>query len=279
MVTFENVEKSDLKRLMEFGFAISETKSKYEAARRKGPCTLVLFKSGKLLVQGNDENVRRTAKLLKDLKIGKPVKKPSFVNERGVVIGSDEALKGDTFGGLVVAAVRADDKQREILRRLGVEDSKLLTDQNIRIVAEQIARHVHYSIKDLPPAEYNREVEEHGMTGLLNKLHREAAEDLDAEKGAKHVVDKFPGCRTGDIIETKADSKYLEVAAASILARDTGLRQLAKLGVRLGMTVPRGSTHVREALEMLKRRNLPVSEFVKVKFKNVKSMFKGTKHL
>lgn len=279
MVTFENVEKSDLKRLLEFGFAISETKSKYEAARRKGPCTLILFKSGKLLVQGNDENVRRTTKLLKDLKIGKPVKKPSFVKESGVVIGSDEALKGDTFGGLVVAAVRADEKQREILRRLGVEDSKLLTDKNIRVVAEQIARHVHYSIKDLPPAEYNREVEEHGMTGLLNKLHREAAEDLDSEKGAKHVVDKFPGCRTGDIIETKADSKYLEVAAASILARDTGLRQLAKLGVRLGMTVPRGSTHVQGGLEMLKRRNLPVSEFVKVKFKNVKSMFKGTKHL
>ncbi|MBW3010757.1 hypothetical protein KY326_00885 [Candidatus Woesearchaeota archaeon] len=279
MVTFEKVKKGDLKQLMEFGFGISETKSKYEDARMKGPCVLVLFKSGKLLLQGNDIAVKKAEKLLLDLKIGKLVKKILFAKESGVIIGSDEALKGDTFGGLVVAGVRADDKQREILRRLGVEDSKLLTDENVKIVAKQIMQHVHYSIKNLNPEKYNKEVEKYGMTSLLDKLHKGVAEDLDARKGAKHIVDKYPGCKVGDIIETKADSRYLEAAAASILARDAGLRQLKMLGVKLGMDVPKGSTHVKEALEALKRKNLPISRFVKVHFSNVKSVFGGTKHL
>ncbi|MCK4670586.1 MAG: hypothetical protein KAT43_05275 [Nanoarchaeota archaeon] len=279
MVTFEKVQKKDLKQLMEFGFGISEIRSKYEVARMKGPCILVLFRSGKLLLQGNDANVKRTEKLLLDLKIGKLVKKIIFVKEKGVIIGSDETLKGDTFGGLVVAGVRADDKQREILRRLGVEDSKLLTDVNVQIIAKQIMQHVHYSIKNLNPEKYNRAVEKYGMTGLMNKLHAEVAEDLDIQKGAKHIVDKYPGCKVGDVIETKAESKYIEVAAASILARNAGIKQFRRLEAKLGMPIPKGSTHVKEALNALKRKNSAISSFVKIDFKNVKSVFGGTKHL
>ena len=67
----------------------------------------------------------------------------------------------------------------------------------------------------------------------------------------------------------KAESKYVEVAAASVLARATGLKQLNYLSTLVGFTVPKGSTHVKEALQELKEKSLKFEKFVKTSFGNV----------
>ena len=72
-----------------------------------------------------------------------------------------------------------------------------------------------------------------------------------------------------DIRETKAESKYLEVAAASILARATALKQLNYLSIKAGFSLPKGSTHVELALIELKERGLDFNKFVKTGFGNV----------
>ena len=84
------------------------------------------------------------------------------------------------------------------------------------------------------------------------------------------VVDKYPGCNVGDVQEEKAESKYVEVAAASILAREAALKQLNYLSVQAGFRTPKGSTHVRLALDELKERKLNLKKFVKIGFSNVK---------
>lgn len=184
------------------------------------------------------------------------------------IIGSDETLKGDTFGGIVVAAVKANDKVRKLLVALGVRDSKELSDKKILLLAPQIEKIAQHHVKNVYPKTYN--LVSDNQTALLNALHREC---FIALKPGKHVVDKYPGCTVGDIIVEKAESKYPEVAAASILARAYALKQLAELSKRAGFVVPKGSTHVADSLKQLKEKGLPPDEFVKLHFKNVQEFF------
>jgi len=197
-------------------------------------------------------------------------------------IGSDESLKGDSFGGIVVAGVLVDDEQKKKLTAIGVMDSKKVTNEKIPLLAKHIRLICPYTIvKNVPPEEYNQ----YKLTDLLNQLHHECADELkkkhlkdndlstDPDDVAytvyTHIVDEFPGCTTGDVKKPKAESLYIEVAAASILAREGALLQIAELSKKLGFTAPLGSTHVADALFQLKVSGKPPEYFVKMHFKNV----------
>jgi len=53
-----------LKKLEDFGYKFIPTSTEHEHVRMKGPCTITLYKSGKLLVQGKEENKKTVKKLL-----------------------------------------------------------------------------------------------------------------------------------------------------------------------------------------------------------------------
>lgn len=267
MTVFTDIKKEDLNKLN--GFVKDQPKTVYEELRlNKEGVTLILYISGKLLLQGQPEKVKALTAQLEKLRLGTIIKTPQFRKETGWIIGTDESLKGDTFGGLVVAAVKADDQIRQQLISLGVADSKTLADKEILYLAEKIKKIAPCEIKSLLPEEYNRSGK---VTELLNKLHADCANYLFP---GKHVVDKYPGCTVGDVQEEKAESKYVEVAAASILARAAGLDQFNYLSRLAGFTLPLGSTHVKEALAELKRRELDFKQFVKIDFSNVREFLK-----
>lgn len=262
MVVFKDVKKEDLSILMQNRLYLDKTKSKHEVARYLGFCSAVLFKSGKLLLQGNIDNVNKIKEIL--VKEGLKLDETEFFKESGVVVGTDECLKGDSFGGIVVAGVKANDSERTYLKLIGVTDSKKLNDSDVKHLAGLIKKKVNYSIKEVMPEEYNK----HKMTDLLNVLHEQAMIELEPYDYA--ITDKYPGARLSSKLETKAEVKYVEVAAASILARDAGLAQLEKLSKDLGFNVPKGSTHVKEAILTLKKSKKDYSRYVKLNFKNVK---------
>ena len=269
MVIFTNVRKEDALTLRKKGFIQDVPKTIYEEVRlSKGDVILILYTSGKLLLQGPPDEVKKVAVQIKKTGIGEQVKPEHFRQETGWIIGSDESLKGDTFGGIVVAAVKANDEIREKLRALGVADSKTLADKEIFPMADKIKHIAGCEVRSILPEEYNRYNTHQGnVTSLLNKLHTECAKDLGP---GKHVVDKYPGCTAGNIQEEKAESKYVEVAAASVLARAAALQQLNYLSMQAGFPIPKGSTHVQLALMELKERNLDFTKFVKVDFRNVR---------
>ena len=63
----ENKNKSiigKLKKLEDFGYKFIPTSTEHEHVRMKGPCTITLYKSGKLLVQGKEEDKKAVKKLL-----------------------------------------------------------------------------------------------------------------------------------------------------------------------------------------------------------------------
>ncbi|MBI2548262.1 hypothetical protein HYW21_02845 [Candidatus Woesearchaeota archaeon] len=204
---------------------------------------------------------------------------PTIQTHMHLIIGSDEALKGDTFGGIVVAAVMAGPEERKQLQELGVKDSKKISDLVVHRLAQVIKQKFQWSIRNVYPEEYNQRDGEVILTSLLNKLHRECADELRGKYTTKrgkivHVVDQYPGCTVGDIIVTKAEEKYVEVAAASIIARDAALLQLQELTKLAGFPIPKGSTHVQEALEQAKKGTIPLHLLVKLHFRNVQGVMR-----
>lgn len=189
-----------------------------------------------------------------------------------MIIGSDETLKGDSFGGLVVCAVKLDDDMEAVVRGMGVRDSKRLSPIQIELIAERLKELVPFAVRELNPAQYNQEVSKYGLTGVLNKLHQAVIEEL-REDGYRVVVDQYPGCKVkGAESLTKAEDQFTAVAAASIIARSVGMEQFKMLSEKAGMRLPLGSTHVKEALERMKASGKDLEEFAKTGFKNVRAV-------
>ena len=268
MTSFDNIKESDLNKLKRYNYLIEKPKSKQEIARAIGNATLVLYKTGKLLIQGRKEHVDDAVKLLKFLGLEK----------RGIsapAVGSDEALKGDTFGGIVVAGFLADDTIRDDLRQMNVKDSKKLYNPDVvRIATEIIAKYPDkYHIESILPKEFNKLNEKNNMTYILDLLHEKCYRKLAGKSKIIHIVDEYPGCGVGNIREKYAESKFLEVAAASIIARYGALIQIRELEKMAGFFIPLGSTHVTSALLEIKKKTLSPENFVKLKFKNVLEFF------
>ena len=66
----EKVEKKDgkimdkLKRLQDFGYKFVPASTEHEHVRMKGPCTITLYKNGKLLVQGKEKHKKNVEKMI-----------------------------------------------------------------------------------------------------------------------------------------------------------------------------------------------------------------------
>ncbi len=278
MSTFLNVKKDQLTFLVDLGYHEIPTCTVYEIARFKGDVSIILYKSGKLLIQGSPQKCAMIDALFlnycKQVPLAKTLES-SYMDAatllsqgpKGIYapfIGSDEVLKGDTFGGLIVAAVKTTEKQHDALIQLGVTDSKLLAQPQIEKLAEQIKAHAKWTVIECWPEEYNQAI---SSTVLLNRLHREAAAKVG---NGFHIVDEYPGCKVGNYSTTHGESKFPEIAAASIIARSYAMIHIQTLSQQLGFKVPLGSTHVSDALSQLKQSGKNPQLFVKMHFKNVK---------
>jgi ribonuclease HIII len=172
-------------------------------------------------------------------------------------IGTDEAGKGDYFGDLVVAGVYLDAGDAARASDLGVKDSKCLSDAKVRALAVQIQAAFPTEIVRISPAKYNKL---YGKMGNLNRLlawaHARVIENLLPRTGAGVVIsDQFGDAavlerallgagRRVRLVQTPKAERDLAVAAASIVARATFLQRLDALSAEVGVTLPKGATHV-----------------------------------
>ena len=129
----------------------------------------------------------------------------------------------------------------------------------------------NYHVENLSPKDYNKLNVKMNVTQIMDLLHKKCYTKL--ARTAVHIVDKYPGCSVGNIMETKAESKYYEVAAASIIARYFGLMQIRTLEMKAGFFIPFGSSNVESALLEIRKKSLDPSKLVKMKFRNVIRFF------
>ena len=112
------------------------------------------------------------------------------------VLGSDETGTGDFFGPVTVAAcfVRAD--QIELVRELGVKDSKQLKMIGCGEIAPDLQATLIHSVLTLPNEKYN-EVQESGWSQgkikalLHNQALKHVLRKMDGEKPDYILIDQF----------------------------------------------------------------------------------------
>ncbi|WP_172925731.1 ribonuclease HIII [Streptococcus sp. 1343] len=212
--------------------------------------TVSIYTSGKVLLQG--ERAEKYARFF-----GYQVVEETS-GQNLPLIGTDEVGNGSYFGGLAVVASFVTPDQHAFLRKLGVGDSKTLTDQKIRQIAPILKDKIQHQALLLSPSKYNEVIgDRYNAVSVKVALHNQAIYLL-LQKGVqpeKIVIDAFTSAKNYDkylaqeanrfsnpiSLEEKAEGEYLAVAVSSIIARDLFLENLENLGRELGYQLPSGA--------------------------------------
>jgi len=278
----------------------------YEAWRaRWRQATAILYESGKLGISGPApalEDLRAIVESVPGVAVrtknpAKPNPSPppgTSVPEQEPHIGTDEAGKGDFFGPLVTAGVYVDARSAEILRVLGVRDSKTIQDRALRALAGEIRQvsAARAAITVVTPRRYNelyKQMRSEGknLNTLLAWTHTRVIEDLikagvrpefilSDQFGDKRYIEQRLLAETRQsgipLIQMPRAEADVAVAAASILARDAFLGWLERTGKALGVTLPKGaSLQVIETAKLLVQRSglESLNEYAKTSFKTM----------
>lgn len=163
------------------------------------------------------------------------------------ILGIDEAGRGSVLGPLVIAGVLIPEKMEKVLVRMGVKDSKKLAPHRRTILSRKLKKMFDYEIVVISAREIDEmradginlnEIEKNAMESILLKIKPEKAivdaVDVKAERFQNNLCDDT-GLNV--IAEHKADDKYIEVSAASIIAkaeRDDQIAQINKEFIKSG---------------------------------------------
>jgi ribonuclease HIII len=272
---------------------------------------VAFYTSGKALIQGKDSPLRSelqtwwygkqsiplqqaTPETTQSSFIEVPVVSPSSVASFAGTprIGCDESGKGDYFGPLVIAAVYVDAQSETRLQSLGARDSKMLTDNRMLAMGEEIKNLCPHIVVPVEPRRYN---ELYAKTGNLNRLlawgHAWALEQLLEKTPCKlAIIDQF-----GDpsyvlnVLREKGRQVTVEqrthaeediaVAAASILARARFVQVMEQLSKRAGEALPRGASDpsfVAVGRRIVARRGKEqLAEFAKLHFRTTEAILQS----
>ncbi|WP_083993756.1 ribonuclease HIII [Streptococcus pneumoniae] len=250
-ITLTPSEKDIQAFLEHYQTSLAPSKNPYIRYFLKLPqATVSIYTSGKILLQG--EGAEKYASFFGY----QAVEQTSGQNLP--LIGTDEVGNGSYFGGLAVVAAFVTPDQHDFLRKLGVGDSKTLTDQKIRQIAPILKEKIQHQALLLSPSKYNEVIgDRYNAVSVKVTLHNQAIYLL-LQKGVqpeKIVIDAFTSAKNYDkylaqeanrfsnpiSLEEKAEGKYLAVAVSSVIARDLFLENLENLGRELGYQLPSGA--------------------------------------
>ena len=280
-ITLTPSEKEIQAFLEHYQTSLAPSKNPYIRYFLKLPqATVSIYTSGKVLLQG--EGAEKYARFFGY----QAVEETSGQNLP--LIGTDEVGNGSYFGGLAVVASFVTPDQHAFLRKLGVGDSKTLTDQKIRQIAPILKEKILHLALLLSPSKYNEVIgDRYNAVSVKVALHNQAIYLL-LQKGVqpeKIVIDAFTSAKNYDkylaqeanrfsnpiSLEEKAEGKYLAVAVSSVIARDLFLENLENLGRELGYQLPSGAgtTSDKVASQILQAYGMQGLNFcAKLHFKN-----------
>ena len=163
------------------------------------------------------------------------------------VLGIDEAGRGSVLGPLVIAGVIVPEKMDKVLERMGVKDSKRLTPNRRTILSRKLKKMFEYDLVVISAQDIDNmradginlnEIERIGMEKILSNLNPEKAivdaVDIKAERFQNKLAN---GTGVNVVAEHKADDNYIEVSAASIIAkqeRDAHIAEINKDYIKMG---------------------------------------------
>lgn len=206
-------------------------------------------------------------------------------------IGSDESGKGDSFGPIFIVVALIEEKDTNYLINLGIKDSKKISNKKILEMGKKLLNDniVKLRYMKISPSEYNKAQENNiNVVEMLTKCHLTLLKNIKERNNIKKclfIIDKFTtensfygysDIRLDNLIFVeKAESKYLSVATASVVARYLFLLEMKKYKKELKITIPLGSSSEMvkiTARKVIENKNINYENYLKVSFKNIKEI-------
>lgn len=234
-------------------------------AAKTSDTSITIYNSGKVLFQGAgaSKEAGRFGTAIPKVTTKKQGSKGDTLPQNLAalsVVGSDETGTGDFFGPVTVAACYVPADKIELVKELGVKDSKQLTDDLMREIAPSLEATLIHSVLTVPNPKYN-EIQQQGnsqgkikallhnqaLKHVLRKLKDEKPDyiliDQFAERGVyyNYLKNESEVLRENVLLATKAEGLHLSVAAASVLARVAFLEEMDRMSASVGMTLPKGA--------------------------------------
>ena len=217
---------------------------------------ITLYESGKAMFQGTSAFV--DANMWKAIKENDEDGKNEIDYLNTTSVGSDEVGTGDYFGPIVVTSCYVKKEDLPFLKDLGCTDSKKITDEKIKKIAPEIIKKIKYKSIILSNEEYNQKYsKENNMNKIKAIMHNRVLSlilDEINEKLDYIIVDEFakenryysylneiPSVIKNITFVTKAESKNMAVACASIISRYIFLQEFDKLSDTYHIPLPKGS--------------------------------------
>ena len=248
-------------------------------------CVITCYTSGKTVFQGKDANVYAAAFMQGQDEIPNTATTNQYPQA-----GSDEVGTGDYFGPVCVCASYVTQDNVDFLIKLGVRDSKQMSDADMLKIGPLLMERIPHSLLIVPPQKYNRVHESNNLNAIKAKLHNQAYINLakKIELPSFKIIDQFtpetsyyrylknePQIIRGIHFETKAEDKYLSVAVGSIISRYGFLKTWEEMEQKYNMTLPKGSGDKVDivAQEFVERYGLErLGEIAKLHFKNTEKI-------
>jgi ribonuclease HIII len=264
--------------------------------------SITAYKSGKVLFQGKSPEIEANRWGSAQQEQTAPKQKQSSSNKaHGYAppttlftsshIGSDEAGTGDYFGPITVAAAYVTAEQIPLLKEIGVKDSKNLTDDMIQSIAKKLVHmNIPYSLVVLHNEKYNKlqakgwtqgkmktMLHHHAITKLLEKIAPNKPDGILIDQFSQpnvyknHLKTENAFLQDNVYFMTKAESYSISVAAGSIIARASFVKQMDKLSEAVGVTLPKGASQKVDKVAASIIKNVgkqKLDEIAKVHFAN-----------
>ncbi len=203
-------------------------------------------------------------------------------------IGTDETGKGDFFGPLVIAGMYVNEEIQNYLEKIGVKDSKELSDPRIDELAHIIKKKFsnHYSIISISPEKYNKLYDDFkNINRILDWGHSKAIENILSNfKTENVIIDQFSKKPISislkmehskiNFIQMPKAEKFVGVAAASILARNQ-MNNWFYQKKKEGFHLPKGAS---KQVEMVAKKMVK-NYSSDILYKLSKNHFKTTKNI
>ena len=187
-------------------------------------------------------------------------------------MGIDDAGRGPVMGPMILAGVLCDEETENEFRKLGVKDSKGLTQKRREFLEEKIKEiSIGFEVRISSP----EEIDSSNAEGIkLNELEaNKCAEIIDKINLGKDSIKVILDCPSvnltswGDYLKTKiknlsnleiscehkADQNHLVVGAASILAKCVREREIQKLKEIYGSEIGSGYTSDPATIKFLQK--------------------------
>lgn len=285
------LSKTEIKKLKNYyaDYLLNKKVPYSEFSAKKNGTSITAYTSGKVLFQGKNAEQEAARWGSSDPSAAKTSSSLPKNFASLAVLGSDEVGNGSYFGPLCVCAAYADKEHLDALKRLGVKDSKMLTDDQIRKMATAIKELIPYRLLVMSPEKYNEIQPKYNAVRMKVALHNQAIrlllDQIAPTKPEAILIDQFTSeanymkyvKQESQRIEqkiyfvTKGEQYHLSVAAASIISRASFLDELDKASLELGTKVPSGAGKPSDELaaKLLRQGGIDLlSKFAKLHFAN-----------